>query len=75
MEESDYSAALWATCRTVIFRGEFRIAIFGGFNKEDVCVYMQQMEKEAEITKFEYQREILGLKSKLQKVQDEKEFL
>lgn len=36
---------------------------------------MQQMEKEAEITKFEYQREILGLKSKLQKVQDEKEFL
>lgn len=55
--------------------GEFRTSIFGGFNKEDVRNYMQQLEKDAELTKFEYQREIVSLKSQLQKAKEEKELL
>ena len=51
--------------------GEFRTALFGGFNKEDVRGYLQELERNEEVTKSEYQREILGLKAKLQRAQEE----
>ena len=50
--------------------GEFRTALFGGFNKEDVRGYLQELERNEEVTKSEYQREILGLKAKLQRAQE-----
>lgn len=55
--------------------GEFRTSLFGGFNKEDVRGYLQELERNAEVTKSEYQREIVGLKSKLQRAQEENETL
>lgn len=55
--------------------GEFRTALFGGFNKEDVRGYLQELERNTEVEKSEYQRDIVGLKSKLQKAQEENERL
>lgn len=51
--------------------GEFRTVLFGGYNKDDVHEYVQELERNAEMAKNEYQREIIGLKTKLQKAQEE----
>ena len=50
--------------------GEFRTALFGGYNKDDVREYLQELERNAEMAKNEYQKEIMGLKSKLQKAEE-----
>ncbi|HJB27873.1 MAG TPA: hypothetical protein IAA06_03660 [Candidatus Blautia faecavium] len=55
--------------------GEFRTSLFGGYNKEDVRSFVQELERNAEVTKFEYEKEIVGLRGKLKKAQEEKELL
>ena len=52
--------------------GEFRTALFGGYNRDDVREYLQEIERNAEMAKNEYQKEIMGLKSKLQKAEEGK---
>ena len=46
--------------------GEFRTSLFGGgrYNKEDVRGFVQELERNAEVTKFEYEKEIVGLRGK-----------
>lgn len=57
-----------------MFSGEgLRTALIGGYNKEDVREYIQAMEKEAEVTKFGFQSELIGLKEELKKAEEEKE--
>lgn len=54
---------------------EFRIALFGGYNREDVHEYLQTLEKESEMEIFGYQSKITELGSEIKKLQDEKEAL
>ena len=47
--------------------GEFRTSLFGGYNKEDVRSFVQELERNAEVTKFEYEKEIVGLRGNINK--------
>lgn len=54
---------------------EFRIALFGGYNREDVHEYMQILEKESEMEIVKYQNKITELNEEIKKIQDEKNSL
>lgn len=54
---------------------EFRIAIFGGYNKEDVHEYLETLEKESEMEIFGYQNKISELNEENKKLQEDKNSL
>lgn len=55
--------------------GMFRLAMFGGYNKEDVNNYIQTMENDMETVKLKSKKENTELKVELQKVRGDKEEL
>lgn len=54
---------------------EFRIALFGGYNREDVHEYLQTLEKESEMEIIGYQNKITELNDEIKKIQEEKDSL
>lgn len=57
------------------FDCEFRTVFFGGYNKEDVRIYLEEAEKKSELSILRYEKEIVGMKNKIKNLQEEKAFL